>query len=337
MKVFFLFFLIVLPFISATTFWSVQDSSGDVYGALDLTESDFKLWYSQFPKIVNTTISSCEIDIVADRDTLLSLYQHGRLTINSITPLHTILFKDFVNTVVANSETPRDLISSVTKKAALQLFSMYSGVDPQKVQYEPNLSIEEYEKRALIVLNWVKSYIKWYNQECLVCGYSKTSFLGMQAPNATEKKIKCDYDTEVYHCPSCGSYYRFPRFRNFTQLAHQAFGRCSEHSKVFYTVMEALGYTPRYIVCYCNHVWVELFLNNAWYHTDPSEAFFNNPYVYETHWGWKLNWIFGHEPTSVVDVLSRYTHHYSDCIKRRAMSQETLDKILNEANEILNG
>jgi peptide-N4-(N-acetyl-beta-glucosaminyl)asparagine amidase len=67
----------------------------------------------------------------------------------------------------------------------------------------------------------------------------------------------CSY-AELYRCEECDASFRFGRFRSVPKLLETKTGRCGEFSDVAVTVFSLLGYDPRLVVDYTDHVWVEL-------------------------------------------------------------------------------
>lgn len=49
-------------------------------------------------------------------------------------------------------------------------------------------------------------------------------------------------------------------------------GRCGEYSVLMLRLLEALGYTCRWVVDWADHVWVEARVDRRWVHVDPCEV-----------------------------------------------------------------
>lgn len=49
-------------------------------------------------------------------------------------------------------------------------------------------------------------------------------------------------------------------------------GRCGEYSVLMMRLLEALGYTCRWVVDWSDHVWVEARVGGSWVHIDPCEV-----------------------------------------------------------------
>lgn len=49
-------------------------------------------------------------------------------------------------------------------------------------------------------------------------------------------------------------------------------GRCGEYSVLMMRLLEALGYSCRWVVDWSDHVWVEARVGGNWVHIDPCEV-----------------------------------------------------------------
>ena len=137
----------------------------------------------------------------------------------------------------------------------------------------------------------------------------------------------------MYQCGCCASFSRFARYNHVgTTLYDTNRGRCGEYSVVALALVEALGYTARWIVDWADHLWIEVshatfnhppvdrglsspklsviceaphhptirtcplaskvLVQGRWVHLDPCEAAVDEPLLYES-WGKNQTYIMG--------------------------------------------
>lgn len=188
-------------------------------------------------------------------------------------------------------------------------------------------------------LEWFRKHFPYYYDRCDVCGASQKDELSSQqhsqnAPESTNGDVDDDDDhstflgyiypdeyeilgkasrTELYHCHSCGSFTRFPRYNSAFDIIQSRRGRCGEYSLLLYRFLRALNHDARWVVDWADHVWAEVLIgdNNTdhvdiggaksgldnpsggsprWVHLDPCEAAVDKPLLYE-EWGKKQTYI----------------------------------------------
>ena len=121
-------------------------------------------------------------------------------------------------------------------------------------------------------------------------GSHEGSFLGYCYPEMDELEGEAAR-TEIYHCHSCSSYTRFPRYNAVKQIVeNMGRGRCGEYSILLYRILRSLGHEARWVVDWADHVWAECRIGGRWVHLDPCEAALDHPLLYE-EWGKKQTYI----------------------------------------------
>ncbi|CAB1109414.1 unnamed protein product [Ectocarpus sp. CCAP 1310/34] len=156
------------------------------------------------------------------------------------------------------------------------------------------------------ILEWFRQEFPYYYSGCHTCGNGdNNTFVGYVYPTAEEREFRAGL-TEVYLCSSCGHVSRFPRYTAVSKVLDTHRGRCGEYSVLMLRLLEALGYTCRWVVDWADHVWVEARVDRRWVHVDPCEAAVDEPRLYES-WGKNQTYILAFSPTEVVDVTEAYT------------------------------
>merc|ERR1711862_167672 len=127
--------------------------------------------------------------------------------------------------------------------------------------------------------------------------------------------------TELYHCPYCSYYTRFPRYNAVQQILTMDKGRCGEYSMLLYQFLTALGYTGkdiRWVVDWSDHVWVEILLHNSteeeYIHLDPCEAIVDHKLLYQ-EWGKKQTYIIAFSSPSSSSSKNKNNHFIEDVTK----------------------
>ncbi len=89
-------------------------------------------------------------------------------------------------------------------------------------------------------------------------------------------------------------------------------GRCGEWAQLFTTFARAAGFRARLVMDFTDHLWTEVSIpDKGWRMCDSCEGQYDVPLLYEGGWGKKLTYVFGLEPTYIVDVTRRYTARVS--------------------------
>ncbi|KAK1947054.1 Peptide-N(4)-(N-acetyl-beta-glucosaminyl)asparagine amidase [Phytophthora citrophthora] len=192
------------------------------------------------------------------------------------------------------------------------------------------------------LLHWFKrEFFSWMNQpRCSVCNHEKTRSVRTEAASTPEELAGKASRVEVYLCPSCGSFTRFPRYNDPVKLLDTRTGRCGEWANCFTLCCRAMGFEARYVLDVTDHVWTEVYSEHfkRWLHCDSCEDQLDSPLTYEVGWGKKLSYIFSFAHDEVVDTARRYTQNWDDMRSRRQdVSEVWLQTTINEINHELMG
>jgi hypothetical protein len=108
-----------------------------------------------------------------------------------------------------------------------------------------------------------------------------------------------------------------PRARLPIDIIRQAKGLCGEFTLLYNGLLLANNYQTR-MVLDCSslrdktkkvagdHVWVEVFLDDAWVHVDPTERRINKPSMYALEWNKDVNLVYAVTEKEIVDVTKTY-------------------------------
>ncbi|KAG2786851.1 hypothetical protein PC129_g16975 [Phytophthora cactorum] len=177
------------------------------------------------------------------------------------------------------------------------------------------------------LLHWFKrEFFTWMNQpRCSSCNHEKTRSVRTEGPNTPEERAGQAGRVEVYMCPSCGAFTRFPRYNNPVKLLDTRTGRCGEWANCFTLCCRAMGFEARYVLDVTDHVWTEVYSEHfkRWLHCDSCEDQLDCPLTYEVGWGKKLSYIFSFSHDEVVDTARRYTQNWAEMRARRQDVSET--------------
>ncbi|CAN0091109.1 unnamed protein product [Ectocarpus sp. 8 AP-2014] len=200
--------------------------------------------------------------------------------------------------------------------------------------FDSGRPVEETLSSIKAILEWFRQDFPYYYSGCHACGNGdNNTFVGYVYPTAEEREFRAGL-AEVYLCSSCGHVSRFPRYTAVSKVLDNQRGRCGEYSVLMLRLLEALGYTCRWVVDWADHVWVEARVDRRWVHVDPCEAAVDEPLLYES-WGKNQTYILAFSPTEVVDVTETYTSDFEAAKARRDVDPETMAALLAEATETL--
>jgi len=170
---------------------------------------------------------------------------------------------------------------------------------------------------------------------------NNSPFLGYIYPSPIESKAGKASRTELYHCPYCSHYTRFPRYNAVSQILTMDKGRCGEYSMLLYQFLSSLGFTGkdiRWVVDWSDHVWVEILLNdNEYVHLDPCEAVVDHKLLYQ-EWGKKQTYIIAfsspndeHDDIDNRNLIEDVTKHYTtDSWKEIQSRRDEDENIIND-------
>ncbi|CAI5702823.1 unnamed protein product [Peronospora effusa] len=187
------------------------------------------------------------------------------------------------------------------------------------------------------LLHWFKrEFFTWMNQpHCSICKYERTRSVRTEGPSTAEEIAGQAGRVEVYQCPACGAYTRFPRYNDPVKLLDTRTGRCGEWANCFTLCCRAMGFEARYVLDVTDHVWTEVYSEHykRWLHCDSCEEQLDCPLTYEVGWGKKLSYIFSFGRDEVVDSARRYTLNWSEMLTRRQdVSEKWLETTINQMN-----
>jgi hypothetical protein len=101
-------------------------------------------------------------------------------------------------------------------------------------------------------------------------------------------------------------------------IIQHAKGKCGEFALLYNGLLLAHGYKTRLVIdCSTlqnksrksagDHVWVEVLVDNAWLHVDPTEKRIGQPLMYARDWRKDVNLVYAISEEEVVDVTGSYT------------------------------
>eukprot|EP01026_Neomeris_dumetosa_P028220 TRINITY_DN22868_c0_g1_i10.p1 TRINITY_DN22868_c0_g1~~TRINITY_DN22868_c0_g1_i10.p1 ORF type:complete len:599 (-),score=73.78 TRINITY_DN22868_c0_g1_i10:747-2543(-) len=203
---------------------------------------------------------------------------------------------------------------------------------------DADMGKQDYVAQAL--LKWFKSYFSWVDKAaCEQCGHPSTVNVGVAAPNDKEKLYEASR-VELYKCTNCQAVTRFPRYNDPGILLSTRKGRCGEWANAFTLCCRAIGLKARIVIDWTDHVWTEYYSakKQRWIHLDPCECSYDQPLLYESGWGKKLNYAIGFSIFGVRDVTKRYTRKW-DVVKQRRnlVNEDWLAAHLNRVTQQLRG
>ncbi|OWZ24379.1 Peptide-N(4)-(N-acetyl-beta-glucosaminyl)asparagine amidase [Phytophthora megakarya] len=187
------------------------------------------------------------------------------------------------------------------------------------------------------LLHWFKGeFFTWMNQpRCSSCNHEKTRSVRTEGPSTAEEIAGQASRVEVYMCPACGSFTRFPRYNDPVKLLDTRTGRCGEWANCFTLCCRAMGFEARYVLDVTDHVWTEVYSEHfkRWLHCDSCEDQLDSPLTYEVGWGKKLSYIFSFAHNEVVDSARRYTQNWAEMLSRRqSVSEKWLEMTISQIN-----
>lgn len=189
--------------------------------------------------------------------------------------------------------------------------------------------------------SWFKAdFFQWTNTlPCGACGGETRAGGGVQ-PSPAEARDGARI-TELHVCRLCDTTTRFPRLNRPAAVLAARRGRCGEWANAFTATATAAGWWARKVDDWTDHLWTELWFppcsahpRSAWLHVDACEAAIDNPHMYETGWGKKLNCIVATGVQHCMDVTPAYTRAWLDVLTRRAAiaPEPALAAMVNASN-----
>lgn len=193
------------------------------------------------------------------------------------------------------------------------------------------------DELVMQLLHWFKrEFFSWMNQpKCGTCQNEKTQLVRNEGASTPEEMAGQASRVEVYQCPACRGFTRFPRYNDPVKLLETRTGRCGEWANCFTLCCRAMGFEARYVLDVTDHVWTEVYSDHfkRWLHCDSCEDQLDCPLTYEVGWGKKLSYIFSFSHEEVIDTARRYTQNWEDMRSRR---QDVSEKWLQTTIETMN-
>jgi len=108
-----------------------------------------------------------------------------------------------------------------------------------------------------------------------------------------------------------------PRAELPIDIVVQGKGQCGEFALLYNGLLLANGYRTRLVIdCSTlqdkskkvagDHVWVEVLINGAWVHVDPTEKRINQPLMYALEWNKDVNLVYAIIDRKTVNVTKTY-------------------------------
>ncbi|XP_078620102.1 peptide-N(4)-(N-acetyl-beta-glucosaminyl)asparagine amidase-like isoform X2 [Branchiostoma floridae x Branchiostoma japonicum] len=245
---------------------------------------------------------------------------------------HVLMYEDPVLQAQARSLIPEeDLRAKAQEK--LKVLEELEKEEKKTENSPPPLTLEDLILPEL--RRWFKKdFFKWVDKApCERCG-GRTTAAGMANPTPAEQMWQAGR-VELYHCASCQSQTRFPRYNHPGKLLETRRGRCGEWANCFTLLCRALGYEARHVVDWTDHCWTECYSESQqrWLHLD-GEKYYDKPLVYEAGWKKKLTYIIAYSKDEVRDVTWRYScRHQEVCARRKECRESWLRETVNRMNE----
>ncbi|CAN0154893.1 unnamed protein product [Ectocarpus fasciculatus] len=286
-------------------------------------------------QVVATTV---ELEDEGVKQRLETLWKEGRLLSQESDPADVLRGRErnFSERLSAyTNRTKFDHWETIPPERLLDTVEKGCGADARALGvFDSGRPEEETLSSIKTILEWFRQDFPYYYSGCHACGNGdNNTFVGYVHPTADEREFRAGL-TEVYLCSSCGHVSRFPRYTAVSKVLDTQRGRCGEYSVLMLRLLEALGYTCRWVVDWADHVWVEARVGRRWVHVDPCEAAVDEPLLYES-WGKNQTYILAFSPTEVVDVTETYTSDFEAAKARRDVDPETMAALLAEATETL--
>lgn len=185
------------------------------------------------------------------------------------------------------------------------------------------------------LLRWFKQdFFTWVDHPlCDYCAFG-TKLLQIEPASTEERADGGAGRTEVYKCPRCTNLTRFPRYNSALKLLETRRGRCGEWANCFALCCRAAGLPVRLVWDSTDHIWVEIFSEEEgrWIHTDPCEALYDKPLLYEKGWGKKLEYIVAVGVDHVEDVTSKYTADIDQIASRQPVPISMVHNLIDSIN-----
>mmetsp|Transcript_12992 Transcript_12992/g.39997 ORF Transcript_12992/g.39997 Transcript_12992/m.39997 type:complete len:326 (-) Transcript_12992:341-1318(-) len=174
------------------------------------------------------------------------------------------------------------------------------------------------------LLRWFKhTFFSWV--DTLPCPECSGKTVKGEAATPTEDDLRFSATrVETHKCERCGTEQRFPRYNDPVRLLETRQGRCGEWANAFTLCCRAVDIAARLVLDWTDHVWTEIWssTDQRWVHADSCENVLDEPLLYESGWGKKLNYVIAFHRSGVTDVTRRYTNKFDELLSRRTVIEE---------------
>ncbi|CAM9361779.1 unnamed protein product [Discosporangium mesarthrocarpum] len=286
-------------------------------------------------KTPGITVSDVDLSDEATKEDLQQLWRAGRLLSQDRDAAEILRGKPSFSDLLMSytKRTKENHWEEIPKARLVQTLRRYNPQVVDLCQYAPEKSVEETILSLKGLLEWFRKDFPYYYGACLSCESRNSTFMGYVHPSQEELDYKAGR-TELYWCPACGQVSRFARFTAVSKVLETRRGRCGEYSVLMLHLLEALGYSCRWVVDWEDHVWLEASIGGRWVHIDPCEAAVDEPLLYES-WGKQQTYILAFSPQEVVDVTSTYTSDFEAAKSRRDVGEDTIRSLISSATKEL--
>eukprot|EP00290_Baffinella_frigidus_P008299 CAMPEP_0180128216 /NCGR_PEP_ID=MMETSP0986-20121125/6637_1 /TAXON_ID=697907 /ORGANISM="non described non described, Strain CCMP2293" /LENGTH=493 /DNA_ID=CAMNT_0022067749 /DNA_START=8 /DNA_END=1489 /DNA_ORIENTATION=- len=319
-----------------------EGTGGQRYACLGANETEFRMFLAHASNLSTAAVAALEVT-----DRCVDLRDEGvRLELRQLWGNRTLLLKDvsFKQALAPDKSMAAELKGYITRMRDVladpfqgpelrEWLEQAEGLGLEKATaclFDATRDVVQTREGLLPMLHWFRERYPYYNQKCFECGTDATCRLGCTMASRQEVQRGKAGRTELFFCPSCGIT-RFARYTDLRTVLEEKRGRCGEYSVAMFHLLEAAGYTVRWVVDWKDHVWDEVLVQGEWVHIDPCEAAVNDKRMY-VGWGKQHTYVVALGRTEVEDVTEAYTDSLDAARKRRDLSDHDLAEVLRAAS-----